>query len=142
MKIAIDPGWSGSIALVDDQFNVSVDKMPETIFDIINYFKELDCNENVVCIMEKVGAMPRDGRKALWRFSENVTTLKCALYMARISTAEVTPRVWQGKLGVVMPKEKKDRKNKIKALMQQKYPHIKVVLWNADSLAILATSTV
>lgn len=143
--ISIDPGWSGAIAMCDRHGNVSVQKMPETIFDILEFFRDLSCEslssgEHINVVMEKVGAMPRDGVKAVWRFSENVTALKCGLYMAGLGFSEVSPKAWQQKLGV-MPKDKKARKNKIKTLMQQSFPQIKITLQNADALAILKTCT-
>jgi hypothetical protein len=36
-----------------------------------------------------------------------------------------------------VPKDKKERKNKIKELMARKYPHLKVTLSTSDALGIL-----
>ena len=138
--IAIDVGWSGGVAFLDQLGNVAVEKCPPTIYEIMDYLTFLETTRDVVCYLEKVGCMPRDGVKAVWRFSENATALKCALYNARISVIEVPPKAWQKQLGV-LPKEKKDRKNKIKEIVQRRYPHIKATLWNADALAILMTQT-
>jgi hypothetical protein len=59
----------------------------------------------------------------------------------RLPLIEVAPVKWQKYYGA-LPKEKKDRKNKIKELMQMRYPALKVTLNTADALAILTYATV
>ncbi len=116
--ISADPGWSGAIVMLDSENNLTVDKMPQTIYDILDYFKGLDIAHDCLCTIEKVASMPGNGVKSVWRFSENATALKCSLYMNQISFQEVTPNTWMKKLGTAIPKDKKARKNKLKMLAQ------------------------
>ena len=137
--MTIDPGWSGAIAMLDTQNNLRVDYMPETMYDILDYFKGIEIAADAVCLLEKVGSMPGNGVKSVWRFSENATSLKCGLYINNIPFKEVTPQSWMKKLGTAIPKDKKTRKNKLKMLAQQAFPQVKVTLNNSDALCMLIT---
>ena len=141
-KIAIDPGWSGGIAKKGSYGITTIDKMPKTYQGIMDYFRSINehRSKHCVCVMERVWAQPGNGVKAASSFTENITALKCALYENNIDTVLVLPREWQKAMDVDLPKNKKEKKNMIKALMQERYPDIKVTLWNADALAIMSVS--
>lgn len=137
-RFAIDPGKSGGIVIGYKNGDVEAHKMPDTMPDIMDFFYDLGPFDNQVkCHMEKIsGSMPGNAAGAAWKFCQGVTTLRCALYVEQISVTETTPQKWMKALGIKPGMEKKARKNRIKELMQVKYPHIKVTLWNSDALAI------
>ncbi len=141
-KIAIDPGWSGAIVRKLSNGETVADRMPKTYQEVMDYFEDIhtERSKHCICVMERVWAQPGNGIKAASSFTENITALKCALYATSIDTILVLPREWQKAMDVDLPKDKKEKKNMIKALMQERYPDIKVTLWNADALAIMSVS--
>ena len=139
LTIAIDPGASGGIAVVSDRDGRPVVmKMPDTPKDIYDALRGLaTLHTSVRAIVEKVG-MHRQGNNASasCKFARHCGHIEMALIALGIPFEEPTPQKWMKSLGV-MPKDKTDRKNHIKDLMQRKYPNIKVTLWSADALGIL-----
>jgi len=140
--MAIDPGWGGGIASYNTRDrDVEVHKSPDTIIGIVDLIRTFRPNANIVetfAIIEKVHSMPGDGVRSVWRFAENTTAWKTALFSAGIPFKEVPPKTWMKQIGG-LPKDKKKRKNQLKLYAQQLYPNIKVTLWNADALCMLST---
>lgn len=163
IHIAIDPGATGGIAwlrqLPDDSITVDACKMPSTNRDIWNTLETLT-GENCRCTIEKVGTyMPGNSGPSAAKFAEHVGALKMALIGHLIPHDFVTPQQWQavviGKPSYpkidhliqgldrkrILDTRKRERKNKIKARMQEVYPHLNVTLVNADALGILYYAT-
>ena len=138
--IAIDPGMSGAIAWRDRDGIVYTENMPETYPEIADFLRKLVLElKNFSCVMEKVGDFhPGNSGPASVKFSRHCGNLESTLYCLGISTTQVPPQTWMKKLGA-LPKDKKERKNKIKEMMATRYPHLKVTLKNADALGILTT---
>lgn len=136
--ICVDPGASGAIAWRDEDGVVYSENMPETFPEIADFFRELKVGlDNPRCVVEKVGGyMPGNSGPAAAKFARHVGQIEMALYCMGISTEQVPPQTWMKKLGA-LPKDKKDRKNKIKEMMAARYPHLRVTLKNADALGIL-----
>ena len=147
--IGIDPGANGAIS-----FTTTNDKIRKT--NGVSPWKchELLAGRTLICSMaktayhkeivayiEKVHAMPHDGRSSLFKFGVNYGIWLGILDAKGIKTIEVSPqkwmRWWETKLGIKLPKEKKDRKNKLKEIASD-YIDIdqKTTLWNADSILI------
>lgn len=136
--IAIDPGASGAIAVRDTEGRVFVDDMPETLRDVWELL-ETDGQEgiDVTAIMEDVGYhVMGNNASASAKFARHVGALEMALTGLGISWESVRPQKWMKHFGA-LPKDKGERKRRIKELVQRRYPHIKVTLANADALAIL-----
>ena len=137
--IAIDPGANGGLAVEGwDIGGTDVYKMPDTYPNIFDLLMELDTNLiKPRAVVEKVG-MHRAGNNASAsaKFARHVGHLEMALYIVGIPVEWVTPQKWMQSLGS-LPKDKAQRKRKIKELMQARYPDIEVTLWNADALGIL-----
>lgn len=135
--IAIDPGASGAIAVRDRDGGVFTYNMPDTIKDV---WDELSCLNNslhLYAIIEDAGYhIQGNNASASCKFARHCGALEMALTGLSIPWEAVRPQKWMKHYGA-LPKEKKDRKNKIKELMQRRYPNIKVTLANADALAIL-----
>lgn len=140
MKIGIDPGVSGGIAFSDYPYTklVQAMKMPETPKDIYDFLQSLAHEDGAVCVCEKVGTYrPGNSATAAVKFARHCGQLDMALLALGISTTYITPHGWMKEVVKTVPKEKKERKNRIKELMQQQYPHLKVTLATADALGIL-----
>ena len=138
--LAIDPGQSGGLAYIDQDGIVQAEKMPPTMTDIIDRLIELKAEGVKTAILEKTGTyVPGNSGPAAVTFARHNGHLEAALYALGFSTTQVSPAVWQRKLGA-LPKDKKARKNAIKNMMAARFPHLKVTLATADALAILATA--
>ena len=137
ITIAIDPGKSGAIAYQFQDKNTESYYCPDTIKDIVDLLEFLTAEFDCIAILEKVHSFPGQGVVSTWKFAENYATWKTALTATKIPFKLVAPQLWQKTIGN-MPKDKKDRKNYIKAYAQRLYPDIKVTLKNADALAMLS----
>ncbi|MBU2051208.1 MAG: hypothetical protein KKH61_19850, partial [Gammaproteobacteria bacterium] len=91
-----------------------------------------------IAIMERVGTyMPGNSGPAAATFARHCGNLEATLYMCGVSAEQVLPNKWMKVVMGEVPKDKKERKNKIKELMARKYPHLKVTLSTSDALGIL-----
>ena len=97
--------------------------------------------EGIKAILEKVHAMPHDGRASLSKFMRRAGHLDMALIALNIPYSEVHPKVWQNRLSIALPKgdgkNKTLRKRMIKEWCQERHPHLKVINATADALAML-----
>jgi len=135
MNIYCDPGKSGAFAWCD-KGTINTQKMPSTFPDIAEFLKELKSQGYEKLVLEKVG-FHRVGNSASSsvKFSRHMGHLEAIGYCMGLKVDYISPQVWMKKLGS-LPKEKKDRKNKIKELMQLSYPSIKVTLALSDALGM------
>lgn len=137
--IAIDPGKSGGLAVSLEAGSVFASPCPETDrdrFELLEDVMSWVADREVLCVIEKVHAMPGQGVTSMFTFGMGYGGWLMALTALKIPFIEVTPQAWMKKFGA-LPKEKKERKLAIKDRMQKKYPHIKVTLNVADALAIM-----
>ena len=141
--IGIDPGASGAVSFTsikDKQIHTykchpNITGRAITIDIAINDFPR----ETVVAYIEKVHAMPHDGRSSLFKFGVNYGAWLGILASKQIRTVEVSPqkwmKFWQDKIEEKFPKVKKDRKNKLKEIASI-YTEKPATLWNADAVLI------
>jgi len=135
--IAIDPGENGAIVIMRANGAVEACKMPDTPKEIFELLVKSSIS-GAKCYIEKVGGyVPGNSSTAAVKFARHMGHLDMALIAACIPTEQVAPIVWQKKLGA-LSKEKPERKRQIKDMMQRRYPGLKVTLWNADALGIMA----
>ena len=138
--LAIDPGQSGGLAYTDQDGIVQAERMPPTMTDLIDRLIELKATGITQAVVERTGTyVPGNSGPSAAKFARHCGHIEAALYALGFSTTQVSPAVWQKRLGA-LPKDKKARKNEIKNRMAAKFPHLKVTLATADALAILATS--
>ena len=148
--IGIDPGKSGGVASLlysrkkNHIASVRAVKMPETLEKFNEYITYLikDCfHEGHVIYIEKVQMMPSDleGFKAfrIAKMLKGHEQMIGALKTNGFNYVEVTPRKWQGKFLAKRIKEKKERKNRFKAIAGEKFPTVKNTLAVSDALCIL-----
>ena len=155
MIIAIDPGLSGGIAIRKEGGHADhAIKMPDTIKGIADYLymvkKEAEAsNESLICYLEKVNAMPKQGVTSVWTFGEHYGALQAILICLGIPKKDVTPAVWQKAIGATRPSVPKDAtksqreaakregKHNIKKIVESRFPTLSVTLKTADALGIL-----
>ena len=96
-------------------------------------------NKNVIAYVERVWARPSNATRAAFTFGVNYGEWLGILAALNIKTVLVTPQTWmkyyKDKFKIKLPKEKKDRKNKLKEIATQ-YTDKKVTLYNADAILI------
>ncbi len=134
---AVDPGASGGFAF-DSGNGIAVCKMPSTSIDLLRFCNMLAAKGVTKVLVEKVG-FHRQGNSASSsaKFAWSCGELRMALLAAGLAIEEVTPSAWmKGLLGDV-PKEKTVRKNKIKQVVQMRYPRLQVTLATSDALGML-----
>lgn len=145
--IGIDPGKKGGIAvLCGDGTVVDVVSMPDTPQDLLEFLRDVTAYDGTCkCYLEKVGGMPGNGGSAMFNFGKGYGWIEMALLSLEIPTVTVTPQKWQSVYGVgsssIMRSsaaEKKEHKNKLKAVAQGLFPSLgkRITLETCDSLLI------
>jgi hypothetical protein len=148
--IGIDPGASGALSYTNSK---EIDVRSQKCHELISY-RNIGLNivttaytdKKIVAYIEKVHAMPHDGRSSLFKFGVNYGVWLGLLHSKIGHTSknlkqivEVSPqkwmKFWENKIGEKLPKVKKDRKNKLKEIASN-YTSEKVTLWNADAILI------
>lgn len=101
--IGVDPGSNGAIAIIIDDVVYKVVKYDSyEIADIIkNVVSEYSENRTMMCTLEKVHSMPRDGVKQAFKFGENYGFVKGTLMALQIPFQEVTPMTWKKEFSLV-----------------------------------------
>lgn len=135
--ITIDPGANGGLVYCDLEGNIHLCNMPDTPGDLRNLLATaMHGHEHSECVWEKTGTyMPGNSGPASVKFARSCGVVEGLLLGMQISQRQVPPHTWMKKLGA-LPKEKKERKNAIKAIVQQRYPHLRVSLKTSDALAL------
>jgi len=141
--IGIDPGASGALSkILAGKDTVACYKCPVDVKDRVLVLQDgLRKNVETCAYIEKVHAMPHDGRSSLFKFGVNygawLGILESNTNVHKL--VEVSPQkwmnYWQNKLGIKFPRDKIDRKRKIKEIAGA-FINGKATLWNADSILI------
>ncbi len=123
----IDPGQSGGIAFIADDF-ASACKMPETEREIVEVFEEWG-NIGIKCLyMESQHPFPGMSSIAMGTFMKHYGFLRGVLVSLKIPFVDVSPMKWKKALGLTFTAQdsKKDKKNGSKQLAAQWFPAIKM----------------
>lgn len=102
--IGIDPGKSGGIAYIDTKNNLCVTKRYSETDLLIAC--DMAKNKDVICCLEKVGAMPGQGVVSMFNFGQNFGYIKGVLAANSISYQEITPQKWKREFGLTSDKSK------------------------------------
>jgi len=148
--IGIDPGASGALSYTNSKKIDVISKKCNPLISGRNTSLSMATTsyteEKIIAYIEKVHAMPHDGRSSLFKFGVNYGVW-LGLLNSKIGhtprnlkqIVEVSPqkwmKFWENKIGEKLPKVKKDRKNKLKEIASN-YTSERVTLWNADSILI------
>lgn len=107
--IGIDPGKSGGIARISMTSNrvVTEPYSDQALISLCEdiYFGAIEVQE-VVCCLEKVGAMPGQGVVSMFSFGQSVGYIKGVLEAFRIPYQEITPQKWKREFGLTSDKAK------------------------------------
>jgi hypothetical protein len=136
--LAIDPGINGGLAWIDEDGIVCTAPMPEGMSAQADFIRNLRVRlPHIEAILEKTGTyQPGNSGPGAATFARHCGSIEAILYCYGIPTIQVAPQKWQAAMGS-LPKDKAERKLKIKEEMARRHPHLTVTLKTSDSLAIL-----
>jgi hypothetical protein len=141
--VAIDPGLSGGLAYKRDGQPAQAVAMPATEGDLVNVLRDIaEEADEVVAIVEEVGGYigkAQPGSSA-FKFGRNFGFILGVLQTLGVRVELVRPQKWQKTLSLGSASgcaSKTEWKNKLKAVAQRLYPHLKLTLATADALLIL-----
>tara|TARA_Y100000310_G_scaffold243654_1_gene248189 strand:- start:22 stop:471 length:450 start_codon:yes stop_codon:yes gene_type:complete len=135
--IGIDPGKSGGIGIIYNE-TAYCKRCPATVLEMseeIKVCKELAPDIQKIAIIEQVHSMPKQGVKSVFTFGQGYGQWLGILAAYGIPYTQISPQKWQKYYGS-QPKEKKDRKNHLKHLAQQRFPEVKITLATADAILL------
>jgi hypothetical protein len=148
LHIGIDPGGSGGIVgLMSSPLGI--------VLTTISPWKSIEESKNslelclqykpttIIACIENVHAFPTDGRSSAFKFGKNAGQWEGLLTGLGIPFYHVVPHKWMSSFGE-LPKDKKDRKNRLKALANKELVSlgstIKATLKTADAMLIATYS--
>jgi len=132
LYMGIDPGYSGAIVIVEESGPIhDAVRLSRTEHDVAGFVEEY-APQVQYAILEKVGAMPRQGVSSTFKFGTSYGFCRALLVCYKVPFELVTPAVWQQ----VMKCRSKGDKNVTKAAAQRLFPRQKVVHANADAMLI------
>mgnify|MGYP003151357443 FL=1 len=133
--IAIDPGWSGAMAVFNNGKLETTHKCMPTSSETWELVRD-DVIKSQLAILEWVHSMPGQGVASTFKFGYNYGMWNGMLASVSRETMLVPPTMWQKNWDNV-PKDKKDRKNFLKQkAIEISGGKVKVTLQNADAICI------
>ena len=135
LYIGIDPGLSGGIAATNGDISVC-GKCPLTVSDMAKVISTMtDLGSKPFAVIESVHSFPGQGVASTFKFGNNYGMWLGILAALKIPYIQVSPVKWMTYYGS-RPKVKKDRKNHLKHLAQQRYPVLDITLATADAILL------
>ena len=137
--IGIDPGKNGGIALIYNDVAVCK-RCPTTVLEMAEVIESWTDRKEAgnlqkQAIIEAVHSFPHQGVRSVFTFGEGYGKWLGILAAHKIPYTQVSPQKWM-KFYQPLSKEKKDRKNQLKHLAQQRFPEIKITLATADAILL------
>jgi len=137
--IGIDPGINGGICIINNK-NVMAKKMPETPMELYQFLKKFS-NFDIICVLETVGGMPKQGGKSMFTFGKMYGHLEMALLALKIKTYPVTPQKWQKDFQLGTTKSGGNLtttqwKKILRSKAQQLFPSVKITNSTSDAILI------
>ena len=135
--IGIDPGVKGGFAVIYNN-TYYAKPIPSTVAEMS---KEMELINNIApdiskyAAIELVHSFPGNSGRSMFTFGMNYGQWIGILSTLKIPYIQVTPVKWMRHFGS-MPKDKKERKNHIKHLAQQRFPDINITLATSDAMLI------
>ena len=101
--VGIDPGKSGALAILYPSGDVYV-----CPFSAVAYLEKLEAikEEDIICCVEKVSAMPGQGVVSMFNFGHNLGYIEGLLSAYRISYQLVPPQTWKKEFSLNSDKTK------------------------------------
>lgn len=107
--IGCDPGKKGAVCVLSEQGIEVLSPLANTEFflaiDKAKYLSELKM-ERIVCCIEKVHAMPKQGSVSMFTFGEGYGWLKGVMNTMGIPFQEIPPQTWKKEFGLNSDKQK------------------------------------
>lgn len=131
--VGIDPGKSGSVALLNDVgtiVDVLRNEMP--LYELATKIASAVRGFHATALIEKVNAMPKQGVSSTFKFGESFGQLQGVIAACGIPCEFVLPRRWQQKMGCLSGGDK----NVTKARAMAIWPMQKITHKEADALLI------
>ena len=92
-------------------------------------------NRNTIAIIEAVHSFPGQGVASTFKFGNNYGQWQGILSALNIPYIQVSPQKWM-KMFQPLPKEKAERKRRLKEIAIEYHPEIKVTLDTADAIVM------
>ena len=135
--IGIDPGIKGGIGVIyNDTYHVK--QCPNTVSEMADeliLLREMAPDIPMYAVLEAVHSFPGNSARSMFTFGTNYGEWLGILSTLKIPYIQVTPYKWQQQYPKA-PKNKKDRKNFLKHLAQQRFPGIKITLATCDAILL------
>lgn len=133
--LGVDPGASGGLTMIGSRV-VDAVTMPTTEQGVWKLLKEWASFADVVCVLERVHAMPTDGVSSAFKFGVSYGGLRMALVAAGIPFVAETPQTWQAYFGLLkLPDESSSaHKTRIGTCAKLRYPDVKIPRSAYDSV--------
>lgn len=112
--IGIDPGANGGVAVIHNNtaeaYVLSEDLLLEMLSDLSQ--KAVRNKYKIKCILEKVGARPKQGVVSTFNFGCNFGFIQGVLKAYKIEYKLITPQKWKKEMGVTSDKDTSIREAK------------------------------
>ena len=135
--IGIDPGKMGGVAFIYNN-NYHVVQCPNTVAEMANeliLLNDMAPDISKYAVIESVHSFPGNSGRSMFTFGQGYGQWLGILATLKIPYIQVTPHKWMKHYGS-QPKPKKDRKNHLKHLAQQRFPDVKITLATADAMLL------
>jgi crossover junction endodeoxyribonuclease RuvC len=149
LRLGIDPGITGAIALLDKDLRyVDIKDMPAIagigkrqqvnaaeVSRIVRVWKQLAGDEPIIAFVEQVAAMPGQGVSSMFSFGDSFGVIRGVLAASDIPLLLVHPRQWKQRAGLIGTE-----KDKARTVAQNLYPAVPLArkkdIGRADALLI------
>ncbi len=136
MRIGIDPGINGALALLNQNLEfMHVENMPAMLSTgkrqkvnavelakILNRWRNI-VNEPIICYLEQVSAMPGQGVSSMFGFGVSYGIIQGVVAALQIPLILVTPQQWKKRAGLIG-----SEKDKARTVAQQLFPGVDLSL--------------
>jgi len=140
--IGIDPGKSGGICSIEDN-RLRANKCPDSVQGMAELFKDIlqdTSPKDVFLYIEKVWAMPHDGKSSIFTFGQNYGQWEGVIASFNIIPIYVTPSTWMKHHEVQKGLKKQERKNILKQMAQEFINTNNYMSYQWKGVATLATA--
>ena len=140
--IGIDPGKSGGICSIEDN-RIRANKCPDSVQGMAELFKDIledTSPKDVFLYIEKVWAMPHDGKSSIFTFGQNFGQWEGVIASFNIIPIYVTPSTWMKHHEVQKGLKKQERKNILKQMAQEFINSGNYMSYQWKGVATLATA--
>lgn len=133
-----DPGSSGAVAVVDDRLAPigSIRLSRHTESEIVEWCRAIGNGSQVVAMLEKVRARPKQGTVSMFTFGWSYGLARGVLGGLGIPFTEVRPQLWQKSFPVPAKAKGLLRKRELKGIAQGLYPSQGIMAEDGDAWLI------